>query len=169
LHDVVVPECRDITAVIGYVDTIDNDGPGRNLRNAAAVVQNGVITAVAHKRNLCRYRYYDETRYFSPGEKTIVAKVNIGGKQRRVGILICEDLWDEDYPDHERELDARYPEDLYERYTQEGFKALLRDTYRRYRSAAFKRSQSCPTVIVSPRALGFDLRETIINHWKPDW
>jgi NAD+ synthase (glutamine-hydrolysing) len=98
LRDVVVPECRHITAVIGYVDTIDKDGPGRNRRNAAAVIQNGVITAVAHKRNLCRYRYYDETRYFSPGEKTTVAKVNIGGKQRRVGILICEDLWDEDYP-----------------------------------------------------------------------
>jgi NAD+ synthetase len=98
LHDVVVPECRNIVAVIGYVDTIDHDGPGRYLRNAAAVIQNGVITAVAHKRNLCRYRYYDETRYFSPGEKTTVAKVNIGGEQRRIGILICEDLWDENYP-----------------------------------------------------------------------
>ncbi|MEJ2167619.1 MAG: NAD(+) synthase [Desulfobacterales bacterium] len=98
LHDVVVPECRDIIAVIGYVDTIDHDGPGRKLRNAAAVIQKGAIAAVAHKRNLCRYRYYDETRYFSPGEKTTVAKVNIGGKQRRVGILICEDLWDENYP-----------------------------------------------------------------------
>jgi NAD+ synthase (glutamine-hydrolysing) len=68
-----------------------------------------------------------------------------------------------------RELDTRYPEDVYRSYTEEGFKALLRDIYHRYRSAAFKRSQSCPTVIVSPRALGFDLRETIINHWQPEW
>ena len=98
LHDVVVPECRNIAAVIGYVDTIEYDAPGRYLRNAAAVIQNGAVTAVAHKRNLCRYRYYDETRYFSPGEKTTVAKLNIGGEQRRVGILICEDLWDENYP-----------------------------------------------------------------------
>jgi NAD+ synthase (glutamine-hydrolysing) len=98
LHDVVVPECRDIAAVVGYVETVDSAGCGSKLRNAAAVVQNGAITAVAHKRNLCRYRYYDETRYFSPGEKTTVAKLQIGGKQRRVGILICEDLWDENYP-----------------------------------------------------------------------
>jgi NAD+ synthase (glutamine-hydrolysing) len=69
----------------------------------------------------------------------------------------------------ERDLAACYPKDLYKRYTAEGFKALLMDTYRRYRSAAFKRSQSCPTVIVSQRALGFDLRETIINHWNPEW
>lgn len=98
LHDVVVPECRNIAAVIGYVDTIDSDGPGSNLRNAAAVVQDAAITAVAHKRNLCRYRYYDETRYFSPGEKTTVTTINLGKEQRRVGILICEDLWDENYP-----------------------------------------------------------------------
>jgi hypothetical protein len=67
----------------------------------------------------------------------------------------------------ERKLDARYPEDVYGRYTKEGFRALLRETYHRYRSAAFKRSQSCPTVVVSTRALGFDLRETVINQWKP--
>ena len=69
----------------------------------------------------------------------------------------------------DRELDARYPEDVYKCYTEKRFKALLTDTYQRYQSAAFKRSQSCPSVIVSPRALGFDLRETIINHWKPEW
>jgi NAD+ synthase (glutamine-hydrolysing) len=65
-------------------------------------------------------------------------------------------------------LDGRYPDDVYGRYTPDRFKALLMDTYRRYRSAAFKRSQSCPTVIVSTRALGFDLRETIINQWRPE-
>jgi len=98
LHDVVVPECRDIAAVVGYVETVDSAGRGVKLRNAAAVVQNGTITAVAYKRNLCRYRYYDETRYFIPGKKTIVATLDLAGEQRRVGILICEDLWDEDYP-----------------------------------------------------------------------
>jgi NAD+ synthase (glutamine-hydrolysing) len=98
LHDVIVPECRDITAVIGYVDTVQFNGPGRKLRNAAAVVQDGFITATAHKRNLCRYRYYDETRYFSPGEKTLVTRVRLGKEQHRLGVLICEDLWDEDYP-----------------------------------------------------------------------
>jgi len=98
LHEVVVPECRGIAAVVGYVETVDSAGHGSRLRNAAAVVQNGAVTAVAHKRNLCRYRYYDETRYFSPGEKTIVTTLDLAGEQRRVGILICEDLWDEDYP-----------------------------------------------------------------------
>ena len=98
LHNVVVPECRGIAAVVGYVQTVDSAGRGSKLRNAAAVIQNGTITAVAHKRNLCRYRYYDETRYFIPGEETIVATLDLAGERRRVGILICEDLWDKDYP-----------------------------------------------------------------------
>ncbi len=83
--------------MIGYMDYADSAGRGRRLRNAAAVIQDGVITAIAHKQNLCRYRYYDETRYFSPGEKTTVTALNLDGTQRLVGILICEDLWDENY------------------------------------------------------------------------
>jgi hypothetical protein len=38
---------------------------------------------------------------------------------------------------------------------------ILADTYHRYRSPAFKRVQAGSTIIVSNRALGFDLRETI--------
>jgi hypothetical protein len=57
------------------------------------------------------------------------------------------------------------PADLYERYDESAFEEVLKDTYRRYRDSAFKRSQSSPIVIVSQRAMGFDLRETIINWW----
>jgi NAD+ synthase (glutamine-hydrolysing) len=65
----------------------------------------------------------------------------------------------------ERSLDGRYPQDVYERYDGESFSSMLSETYRRYRKNAFKRAQSSPTVIVSRRALGFDLRETLINRW----
>jgi NAD+ synthase (glutamine-hydrolysing) len=69
---------------------------------------------------------------------------------------------------HGGRLGAPYPADLYSRYDGKMFQNVLADTYRRYQSSAFKRAQASPTIIVSNRALGFDLRETIINRWRPD-
>jgi NAD+ synthase (glutamine-hydrolysing) len=68
------------------------------MYHAAAVIHNRRIVATAYKQNLCRYRYYDETRYFRPGDTTTVATLCIGGVDRRVGFLIGEDLWDQYYP-----------------------------------------------------------------------
>jgi NAD+ synthase (glutamine-hydrolysing) len=98
LREAVLPECQNIVAVVGFVDDGDAAGSGGKLHNAAAVIQNGRIVSVAHKQNLCRYRYYDETRYFAPGKGTTVTDLKLAGRQRRVGVLICEDLWDDDYP-----------------------------------------------------------------------
>ncbi|HSO21191.1 MAG TPA: nitrilase-related carbon-nitrogen hydrolase, partial [Desulfosarcina sp.] len=98
LHERVVAGCRDMAAVVGYVAFSGQRRRGDRLVNAAAVIQDGRIVATAAKQNLCRYRYYDETRYFTPGEGTCVATLSIDGVERRLGILICEDLWDRDYP-----------------------------------------------------------------------
>ncbi|HEY3884316.1 MAG TPA: NAD(+) synthase, partial [Vicinamibacterales bacterium] len=54
----------------------------------------------------------------------------------------------------------------YDKHTVESFRAAVYDAYRRMRKAVYKRLQGPPIVVVSERAFGFDLRETIINGWE---
>jgi NAD+ synthase (glutamine-hydrolysing) len=60
------------------------------LYNAAAVVQNKKISALYKKHLLPNYGVFDEQRYFVPGAKPVVVKI----KQTRVGLTICEDIWE---------------------------------------------------------------------------
>ena len=90
-----------IPLCVGFVDR-NPDRPGRALRNAAAILQNGKIVWRTHKCLLPTYDVFDEDRYFEPA-KTI-APFEFNG--RKLGITICEDIWnDEDF----------WPERLYRR------------------------------------------------------
>jgi len=90
-----------IPLCVGYVDK-NPERPGRALRNAAAVLQNGKIFWRTHKCLLPTYDVFDEDRYFEPA-KTI-APFEFNG--RKIGVTICEDIWnDEDF----------WPERLYRR------------------------------------------------------
>ncbi len=90
-----------IPLCVGYVDK-NSERPGRALRNAAAVLQNGKIVWRTTKCLLPTYDVFDEDRYFEPA-KTI-APFEFNG--RKLGITICEDIWnDEDF----------WPERLYRR------------------------------------------------------
>ena len=61
------------------------------LYNAAVVIDNGEITARYRKQHLPNYQVFDEMRYFTPGEETLV--VDIRGVP--TAITICEDIWSE--------------------------------------------------------------------------
>jgi NAD+ synthase (glutamine-hydrolysing) len=54
----------------------------------------------------------------------------------------------------------------YDKFTAESFRAAVYDAFRRMRRSVYKRLQGPPIVVVSERAFGFDLRETIINGWE---
>ena len=54
----------------------------------------------------------------------------------------------------------------YDKHTAETFRAIVADASRRMRRSVYKRLQGPPIVVVSERAFGFDLRETIINGWE---
>jgi NAD+ synthetase len=85
----------------GFVDK-NSERPGRALRNSAAVLQNGKIIWRTHKSLLPTYDVFDEDRYFEPAKS--VAPFEFDG--RKLGITICEDIWnDEDF----------WPERLYRR------------------------------------------------------
>jgi NAD+ synthase (glutamine-hydrolysing) len=94
--DRIAEHTYGVTAVVGYVDAKFN---GRRIEryNAAAVLQNGAHLGTAQKTNLPNYRYFDDKRYFLPGEKRQPITAHIAGRDVRLGVSVCEDMWDEDY------------------------------------------------------------------------
>ncbi len=68
--------------------------------------------------------------------------------------------------DPERFLPDADGRTVYDKYTTATFTAIVDDSLRRIRHSVYKRLQGPPIVVVSERAFGFDLRETIINGWK---
>jgi NAD+ synthase (glutamine-hydrolysing) len=86
---------------VGFVDR-NAERPGRALRNSAAVLQGGKIIWRTAKSLLPTYDVFDEDRYFEPAKKIEPFVF----KDRKLGITICEDIWnDEDF----------WPERLYRR------------------------------------------------------
>jgi NAD+ synthetase len=67
-------------------------GSGRQVFNAAAAARGGRRVGEYHKRLLPTYDVFDEGRYFEPGRKRpLVLRV----KGMRVGVTICEDIWND--------------------------------------------------------------------------
>jgi len=76
---------KDVMVVIGY--------PGHRAsgyHNLAGVLYNGEWLGEYAKQALPNYQVFDERRYFMPGSEPLI--IEHGGA--RLGILICEDLWD---------------------------------------------------------------------------
>jgi len=59
------------------------------LFNAAIVCADGRVVGEYHKYSLPNYAVFDEKRYFQPGNTPLVIEC----KQRKIGIIICEDAW----------------------------------------------------------------------------
>jgi len=97
----IAKKIGDVPLCVGFVDK-NPKRPGRALRNAAAVLQNGKIIWRTDKCLLPTYDVFDEDRYFEPGE--FIVPFEFGGK--KIGITICEDIWnDKDF----------WPEQMYRR------------------------------------------------------
>ncbi|MGE5245122.1 MAG: NAD+ synthase [Betaproteobacteria bacterium] len=75
--------------LIGFVDR--NTGDGKPLHNAVALCHDGRVAARRHKLLLPTYDVFDEDRYFEPGRE--VAPLEWKGV--RLGVTICEDLWND--------------------------------------------------------------------------
>jgi NAD+ synthase (glutamine-hydrolysing) len=91
---------RGITAVVGFIDCepgATNDHGTIRKYNAAAVVRDGRVLQRARKSLLPSYRYFDDKRYFTPGERREPVDIGTLGPLSRIGVSICEDLWDEYY------------------------------------------------------------------------
>jgi NAD+ synthase (glutamine-hydrolysing) len=91
----VAGSCRGISAIVGYVEP-DGDA----IYNAAAIVRDGELVATYRKQRLPNYGVFDEMRYFSQGDASLV--YHISGVP--VGVNVCEDIW---FPGDPTESQAR--------------------------------------------------------------
>ncbi|HAH98422.1 MAG TPA: NAD+ synthase, partial [Verrucomicrobiales bacterium] len=103
-------------AVVGYADFNETDS-GRPARNAAAVLHDGQVTAIRYKTLLPTYDVFDEDRYFEPATDNTPVEI-LGTK---LGITICEDIWNEEVFLHDR----RYQRQPADELSTAGAKLLL--------------------------------------------
>ncbi|MEH2380340.1 MAG: NAD+ synthase [Nostoc sp.] len=65
---------------------------GKTLFNSIALLENGKVKQLFHKRLLPTYDVFDERRYFEPGlQANYFTLDNI-----HIGVTICEDLWNDE-------------------------------------------------------------------------
>jgi NAD+ synthetase len=88
----IADRCTHVAAVFGFVRP-DPTGHGRGLLNSAAICRNGRVEATYSKMLLPTYDVFDEWRYFNPGDEPLVLGFAASSGDRRVGVTICEDLW----------------------------------------------------------------------------
>ena len=74
-----------ITAVVGFPEL----GADGKRYNAAAVLRDGRVAAVARKHDLPNYEVFDEKRYFTAWNEPCILEI----KGVRFGLTICEDVW----------------------------------------------------------------------------
>ena len=100
--------------VIGYIGK--NTGFGKPFTNLAGVINKGSLTHTYQKQLLPFYDVFDELRYFEPGNE--LTMFNIGSV--KVGLAICEDLWNDKGSD-----DYRYVDNPLEKYRAAGVDVLV--------------------------------------------
>ncbi|MEM2598651.1 MAG: NAD+ synthase [Thermoproteota archaeon] len=83
-----------IAGVVGFVDY-----KGGSLYNAAAVFNGSRIVKIVYKTLLPTYDVFDEARYFKPALVSEIKPVLISFNtiKFKLGVEICEDLWDRKY------------------------------------------------------------------------
>ena len=68
-----------------------------DLFNCSFLCENGKIVGYYKKILLPTYDVFDEDRYFKSGNEPSVFELVISGQSKRIGLQICEDLWDHNY------------------------------------------------------------------------
>jgi len=77
--------------LVGYVGENPKQ-PGRGATNSVALLQNGRMLASRIKTLLPTYDVFDEDRYFEPATEN--GPVEFG--RQKIGLTICEDVWNDD-------------------------------------------------------------------------
>ena len=91
---IVATHVKGIDVIVGYADR-NTEPVGRPLRNAVALLRDGMVVSRHFKTLLPTYDVFDESRYFEPGPLDQRCNVvEVGGM--RAGLTICEDLWNDE-------------------------------------------------------------------------
>jgi NAD+ synthetase len=86
----LVSSISGIGVICGFVDK-NPDDEGNRLFNSAVLFETGKILHKVNKRLLPTYDIFDERRYFEPGTEA----VSFPYKEHRIGLTICEDVWND--------------------------------------------------------------------------
>ena len=86
---------KNISVVLGLLDHAASvaSRSARSAHNSAAWIESGKVRSIYHKRLLPNYDVFLEDIFFSAGEKPCVVPF----RGRRIGLTICEDVWDASY------------------------------------------------------------------------
>ena len=79
-----------MTVILG---TLGTRADGRPVNQAAVIAAGGVVARYT-KHHLPNYGVFDERRIFAPGDAACVVEA----RGRRLGIVICEDIWQDGGP-----------------------------------------------------------------------
>ena len=90
--DGIVAAVKSTAIIVGTIRKENN-----NLFNTAAVIQDSAVITYRDKTHLPTYDVFDEVRYFTPSESVEPVEVSVNGKSVKLGLQICEDLWDDEY------------------------------------------------------------------------
>ena len=86
-----------VAALVGLAQANPDAGTKgqKPLYNSMALLADGAIQAVFHKRLLPTYDVFDEDRYFESGTLPNHFHLADGDGSLHIGVTICEDLWNE--------------------------------------------------------------------------
>jgi NAD+ synthase/NAD+ synthase (glutamine-hydrolysing) len=83
-------QVEGIAMVVGYPSKAQAE-TGKSVMNSAALLKDGNVAFVQHKRLLPTYDVFDESRNFAPAESQTL--LDFCG--RKVALTICEDAWND--------------------------------------------------------------------------
>jgi NAD+ synthase (glutamine-hydrolysing) len=84
----------EMVVLVGFAEPVEGGGDHRHAHNSLAVLEKGRVRGVYRKNRLPNYAVFDEQRYFVPGAEPVT--IEVAGT--RVGLTVCEDLWEEGPP-----------------------------------------------------------------------
>ncbi|MGH8202616.1 MAG: NAD+ synthase [Steroidobacteraceae bacterium] len=83
--DEVCRQVPGVSVMVGYPEYTRS-----TIYNSAALIADGAVAAIHRKAELPNYKVFDEKRYFHAGAQPTVVEC----KGFRVGLLVCEDVWE---------------------------------------------------------------------------
>ena len=113
----IAAELKDAPPLLVGVATPNPAEMGRPLFNSAVLLQGGEVGQAFHKTLLPTYDVFDEDRYFEPAQEPGILELN----GLRLGISICEDVWN----DRDFWKRRRYHQDPIESLVRAGAQAII--------------------------------------------
>ena len=89
----IAKNTNNVGLIFGAI-TEDDDLIGTNIHNSAILCADGEVKFIQNKSLIPNYDVFDEMRYYEPANGTDIIEF----KGEKLGISVCEDIWnDEDY------------------------------------------------------------------------